>query len=93
MFTDEALILESQVLALSSPSSQVTKDFKRWLTRDSLPVLWGHDEHLFDDERDLVALASVDTDRLNRLLMRYSGWFFRVCEVRHEQPWAIVAIG
>ena len=82
------MILESQVLALSSPSPLVLEDFKRWFTRDSLPVLWGHDEHLFDNDRDIVALAPVDTDRLNRFLMTYTGWFFRVCDVQLEQLWA-----
>ena len=70
----------------------MSKDFKRWFTRNSLPVLWGHDEHLFDNDGDLVALAPVNTDRLNRFLMTYSGWFFRVCDVRHEQLWADAGI-
>lgn len=40
-------------------------------------MLWGRDKHLFDDEEDLVALAPVETDRLNILLQDYFGWFFK----------------
>ena len=72
------MILESQVLKLSSPSSRTLKAFKKWFTSPSLPVLWGQDEHLFQNERDLVALAPVDTDRLNVFLQTYFGWIFAV---------------
>ncbi|CAD6582030.1 MAG: hypothetical protein ASARMPREDX12_000737 [Alectoria sarmentosa] len=34
-------------------------------------------KHLFDKEKDLVALAPVDTDRLNQFLAIYFGWLFR----------------
>ena len=41
-------------------------------------MLWGRDEHLFDKEGDVVALASVETDRLNHLLIANFGWLFKV---------------
>ena len=41
-------------------------------------MLWGRDEHLFSDERDLVALAPVETDRLNIFLKDHFGYFFKV---------------
>jgi hypothetical protein len=74
------MILESQVLSLSSPSPHTFTDFKRWFKSAVTPVLWGRDEQLYDDEEDVVALAPVDSDRLNRFLKSYFGWFFRVCD-------------
>lgn len=44
----------------------------------AVPVLWGRDRELFRDEQDLVALAPVDSDRLNEFLRNYFGWFFKV---------------
>ena len=37
---------------------------------------------MFDQESDLVALRSVDTDRLNHLLVTYFGWLFEVSPSR-----------
>ncbi|KAL8706383.1 MAG: hypothetical protein Q9201_000528 [Fulgogasparrea decipioides] len=74
---DEAILLESRILALNSPSSRTLHAFKRWFNLNSMPKLWGRDQHLFDDEQDLVALAPVDNDRLNLFLRTYFGWFFR----------------
>ena len=76
--TDEAMILESQLLSLNAPALQTFKDFKRWFMSAATPVLWGRDEQLYDDEEDVVALAPVDSDRLNRFLKSYFGWFFGV---------------
>ncbi|KAL9069730.1 MAG: hypothetical protein Q9161_005315 [Pseudevernia consocians] len=73
----EAIILESKVLALNTPSSRTVKNFKKWFKSKSMPVLWGRDEHLFENETDLVALAPVDTDRLNLFLKSYFAWFFK----------------
>ena len=75
---DEAMILESRVLALNAPSARTVKDFRNWFKSKSIPVLWGRDEHLFENENDLVALAPVDTDRLNLFLKSYFAWFFKV---------------
>lgn len=75
---DKALILENQVLKLSAPTPRVLKAFKRWFQSNPLPVLWGPDKNLFRDERDLVALAPVETDRLNIFLQNYFGWFLKV---------------
>lgn len=76
---DKALILENQVLKLSAPTPRVLKAFQRWFQSNPRPVLWGPDKDLFRDERDLVALAPVDTDRLNIFLQKYFGWFLQVC--------------
>ena len=75
------MILESHILSLSSPSSHALKGFKKTFSLHGLslePALEGRDRHLFDNEQDLVALAPVDTDRLNIFLTSYFGWFFRV---------------
>ena len=48
------------------------------------PLLWEHDEKLFENEQDLVALAPVDTDRLNYLLRTYCGWLFKVSDFRES---------
>lgn len=52
--------------------------FRQWFTSGGIPVLWGHDRNLFTDERDLVALAPPETDRLDVFLQNYLGWFFKV---------------
>lgn len=44
-----------------------------------MPVLWDRDAHLLDDPEELVALAPVDTNRLDTLLRSQCGWFFRSC--------------
>lgn len=80
---DEAILLESQILALSSPSSRTLHAFRKWFGLNAVPVLWGRDERLFDDERDLVALAPVDSDRLNLFLKTYFGWFFKQRDEEH----------
>lgn len=52
--------------------------FKRWYLHYPGPVLWGRDQDLFRNEQDLVALAPVETDRLNIFLQKYLGWFLKV---------------
>lgn len=74
----KAMVLESQILSLNAPSSRTLRAFKRWFKPSSTPALWGRDEHLFDKENDLVALAPVDTDRLHLFLKSYFAWFFKV---------------
>lgn len=86
-------MLESQVLSLSQPGPRTLKDFRRWFATaanrgsdsNPPPALWGHDEKLFSNEHDLVALAPVDTDRLNIFLKTYFGYFFKVCSLLHER--------
>lgn len=81
----EAMVLESKILSLNPPSSRTLRDVNRWFNSSSTPALWGRDEHLFDNEKDLVALAPVDTDRLNLFLKSYFGWFFQVKEERPKE--------
>ena len=78
MGIDEALVLESNVLDLAKPTSRTLRAFKRWFEFSTVSVLWGRDQELFRDERDLAALAPVDSDRLNEFLRNYLGWFFKV---------------
>ena len=78
--TDEAMILESRVLALNAPSSRTVRNLKIWFKSTSVFALRGRDEQLFENENDLVALAPVETDRLNVFLSSYFGWFLKVCE-------------
>ncbi|KAL8992447.1 MAG: hypothetical protein Q9169_007096 [Polycauliona sp. 2 TL-2023] len=80
----EALVLESRVLALSAPTPRSLNIFKRWYLHHPRPVLWGHDKDLFQNEQDLVALAPVETDRLNIFLQEYLGWFLK--EKRSTSP-------
>jgi hypothetical protein len=75
---DEALLLESQVLALKKPTQRTLRNVKRWFVNGGQTVLLGRDSHLFDDEHDMVALAPLDDDRLSRLLRVVLGWFFEV---------------
>lgn len=72
---DEALLLESQVLALKKPSQRTFKNVKRWFRNGGQTVLLGRDSHLFDDEHDMVALAPLDDDGLSRVLRAVLGWF------------------
>jgi hypothetical protein len=74
-------VLESNVLALPKPTSRTLRAFKRWFEFLAVPVLWGRDQELFNDERDLVALAPVDSDHLNEFLRNYLGWFFKVSRI------------
>ena len=69
-------MLESQVLALNPPNPRTLRAFRKWFTT-VVPVLWGRDKSLFDHAGDLVALAPVDTDRLNIVLQTYFGWMFK----------------
>lgn len=85
---DEALILESHVLRLSAPTPRVLRAFKRWFLSNPLPVLWGRDKELFRNEQDLVALAPVETDRLNIFLQNYFGWFLKVSR-GNISPWTM----
>ncbi len=41
-------------------------------------MLWGRDEHLFDNKDDLVVLAPADTDRLDIFLREQFGWLLQV---------------
>ena len=65
------------MLTLNAPSSRALKALKTWFTLHSVTSLWGRDRRLFDDEEDLMALAPVETDRLNIFLQNYFGLFFR----------------
>ena len=76
------MVLESQILQLNPPSSRTMRNFKRWFKPAATPTLWDRDEHLFDKEHDLVALAPVDTDRLNLFLSSYCGWLLRAKDDR-----------
>jgi hypothetical protein len=75
---DEALLLESQVLALKKPTQRTLRNVKRWFSSGGQTVLLGRDTHLFDDKNDMVALAPLDDDRLSRLLRAVFGWCFEV---------------
>ena len=81
---DEFLVLQSQVYALEGPGKRTLAAFRRWFSPavqgKVIPVLGGRDKDLLDDRKDLVALAPMDEDRLNRFLQDYFGWFFRVCD-------------
>jgi len=79
---DEALMLESQILSLSIPAARTLRYFHQSFKPKDVPTLWGRDEELFSNERDLVALAPVDTDRLNIFLKKYFGYFFKVSGLR-----------
>lgn len=71
-------MLEKEVLSLDTPNARTLEAFRRWFNSKAIPVLWGHDRDLFVESADLIALAPVDSDRLNRLLRRYCGWFLKV---------------
>ncbi|KAF8253798.1 hypothetical protein K440DRAFT_618275 [Wilcoxina mikolae CBS 423.85] len=71
----EALILQSQVLGLSPPSKRVLKVMKKCF---ELRPLVGHDETLFEDDEDLIALAPPkNQDRFSVFLQNHCGILFR----------------
>lgn len=80
-------MLESRVLALSAPTPRSLDMFKRWYLHYPRPVLWGRDKDLFRNEQDLVALAPVETDRLNIFLQKYLGWFLKVSAQKTPRGW------
>lgn len=81
---DEALLLESQVLALKKPTQRTLRNVKRWFSNGGQTVLLGRDSQLFDSEDDMVALAPMDDDRLSRLLRAALGWLFEVSSSQAE---------
>ena len=90
---DEAIILESRVLSLSSPNNRTLRDFRRtFKPKTHSAALWGRDEQLFANERDLVALAPMDTDRLNIFLKGYFGYFFKVSNPYISKPHSTAAL-
>ncbi|KAL2060237.1 hypothetical protein VTL71DRAFT_9632 [Oculimacula yallundae] len=71
----EALLQEQQVLALKNPSQRPLATLRRYFfggKRDGA-ILSDRDAHMLDDERDLVALAPVDDDRLGSFLRDHFG--------------------
>ena len=75
-FEDEALLLESKVLSLRQPDKRTLSVFKNWFS-SGVPVLWGRDKTVYDNEDDLAALAPTEPDRLNLFLQRNFGWLLR----------------
>ena len=67
------------MLSLNSPEQRTLKAFQRHFKPMETPLLFDYDENLFLNGQDLVALAPVDSDRLNSFLKKYFGYFFRVC--------------
>jgi hypothetical protein len=74
------LIQEQQLLSFKNPAQRPLSTFQRYFfggEKDET-VLGGPDEHLLDDPKDLVALASLDNDRLSGFLRDNFGWCFKV---------------
>ncbi|TAQ85590.1 hypothetical protein B7494_g6094 [Chlorociboria aeruginascens] len=78
----EALIQEQQLLSFKNPAPRPLSTFQRYFFGGETDetVLEGPDEHILDDPRDLVALASLDNDRLSGFLRNNFGWCFRSFE-------------
>ena len=76
--TSDEILLQSNILALEGPTESTLDVFRRWYSPKfqgtAIPVLGGRDGDLLVDHEDLVALALVDQDRLNRFLRHYFGW-------------------
>ena len=90
---DEAIILESRVLSLSSPNNRTLRNFRRaFKPKTHSAALWDRDEQLLANERDLVALAPMDTDRLNMFLKGYFGYFFKVSNPNISKPQSTAAL-
>ncbi|KAH0551488.1 hypothetical protein GP486_007298 [Trichoglossum hirsutum] len=65
------------LLALEQPHTRVLNALKKWFGRFGKPTLFGPDENLFIDLKDLVALRPAQgQDRLSLLLRRFN-YFFR----------------
>lgn len=74
---EEALLRQSQLLALENPSSRVRKAVTRWFAHTD--PLVGIARDVFADTRDLVALRTApDQDRLSLFLQDHLGYLFRV---------------
>lgn len=74
---EEALLRQSQLLALENPSSRVRKAVMGWFAHTDPLVGVGRD--IFADTMDLVALRTApDQDRLSLFLQDHSGYLFRV---------------
>ena len=74
------MIQEQQLLSFKNPAQRPLSAFQRFFFggEKDATVLGGPDTHILDDERDLVALASLDDDRLSGFLRDNLGWCFRV---------------
>ncbi|CZR65468.1 uncharacterized protein PAC_15368 [Phialocephala subalpina] len=77
--SDEMLLLESDMHKLERPSQRTVSTLREWFHANNVPVLSGLDKTLLNDEftEDLVALAPVDTDRLNMFLQNNLGYLLR----------------
>jgi hypothetical protein len=74
---DEALLLQSQVLQLSKPSSRVFHVFQNWFEKERPFVGYGRD--LLKQANEFVALSpSADQDILTRFLQNFGGRYFPV---------------
>lgn len=82
---EEALLRQSQLLALENPSSRVRKAVVRWFAHTDPLVGVGRD--IFADTRDLVALRTApDQDRLSLFLQDHLGYLFRVSCLEYPSP-------
>lgn len=86
----EALIQEQQVLAFKNPSQRPLATFRRYFfggnrNHPDDAILLGPDSHLLDNERDLVALAPMDDDRLSSFLRDNFGCCCKASTVRSDE--------
>ncbi|KAE8446491.1 hypothetical protein EG329_011954 [Mollisiaceae sp. DMI_Dod_QoI] len=81
----EMLLLQSEIHKLERPSSRTITNLRDWFHANNVPVLGGLDKTLLDDNftEDLVALAPVDTDRLNIFLQNNFGYLLRAHKMQH----------
>lgn len=81
---EEALLLESSILALRPPTKQSHAAFRNYFmnrdcSRIDFPTLTGASETLYDDREDLVALKrQAEEDRLSAFFRKHMGFFFQV---------------
>ena len=77
---DEALLLHSKLLALSSPAQRTLKAYKRWFKPEEGDTkLRGHSSRILDQEDDLVALrVPAAQDRFTSLVQSCVPWLFVV---------------
>lgn len=74
---EEALLLQSKVLALDTPGERVLDVFTRWF--ELKQPLAGYGGELLSDKADIVSLRKeVDPDRLSKFMQDHFGYLFKV---------------
>lgn len=84
------MIQEQEVRNFKRPPKRSLSNFKRYFARKDGNVLFGDDENLLDEPRDLVALSPSEDDRLISFLRYTCGYCFKVGNALHTKVQASI---